>query len=513
MSVHNKSVSLFSAVLISMTCMVGSGWLFSAQLGAAQAGNWSFLSWFFAAMIMISVGLCFSVIVRQFPVRGATVRASALSHNPIFGMPFAFANWFAVVVIIATEAQATTQYLGGVLADRSNLNNILMHNGALTVDGKLFALALLIGYLMINYYGVKLLSKINNVATVFKVFVPLFAVIVFLIAAFTEKQNGSTAMTNFHLETNNEHYGFFAAIMAIVNAGLLYSFNGFQTIVSYTSEVKKPQRTIPLAIVLSVLITLGLYMLLQFAFMAAVPHDVLVAKGGWSGLNFGSPLMKLAILLGINFLVILLIADSVISPSAAGYTYMGSASRMLYAMSSERQMPGFFAQLHPVHRISRRAMWLNFILASIFLIKADSWAGLMVIVTGYNIIGYMAAPISMGAFAPQKRWMGAGIFSILSLVLLTLNPSDLRLVVLSLTLVILVYALTQSAIVSGAKIFAFILPFVGYLWFEWVIVSLFAVVTTVLITIITAIIFYWLITMPKFVNLCQRYRPENVIED
>lgn len=37
-----KKMTLFSAVLIGVTSMVGSGWLFSAQLTAKAAGNWAF---------------------------------------------------------------------------------------------------------------------------------------------------------------------------------------------------------------------------------------------------------------------------------------------------------------------------------------------------------------------------------------------------------------------------------------------------------------------------------------
>ena len=512
-----NSMSLFSAVLIGVTCMIGSGWLFSSQLTAVQAGNWGFLAWFMAAILVIMIGLCYNVVVRYYPVRGATARSSALSHNGIFGMPFAFANWFGIMVVIATEAQATTQYLGGALGDSSTLSNIFMSDGALTRYGKLIALLFLIGYLMVNYYGVKLLAKVNNVVTVLKVFVPTFAVIVFLIAAFGSNATQGSAMANFQ-QAANENYGIISAFLAIVNAGLIYSFNGFQTIVSYSSEVKNPKRNVPLSIILSVLVALTLYLLLQVGFMAAVPHQELMAQGGWHHLNFDSPLMKLAVLLGINFLVILLLADSVISPSATGYTYMGSASRMLYAMSSEKQMPSFLAKLHPKHHVSRPSLLLNFILAAIFLWNADSWAGLMVIVTGYHIIGYMAAPMSMGAFEPKKRYPGSVVFALLGLLLLTLGQHDLFMVVISLSIVMLVYGLTQSGQGQVKLIFHFALPFLVYLWTMLVVIELYhymllPVIVSFVLAIAVSMIFYWMATAPNFVNACQKHRGKVDIVD
>ena len=80
-SSKKSHISLLSATLLSTTCMMGSGWLFSAQLSAQIAGNWSFLAWILAAVFVLAVGLCLSKVVSVYPIRGATARSSALSHN------------------------------------------------------------------------------------------------------------------------------------------------------------------------------------------------------------------------------------------------------------------------------------------------------------------------------------------------------------------------------------------------------------------------------------------------
>jgi len=72
-----KKISLFSATALSATSMVGSGWLFSAQLNAKLAGNYAFLAWVLAAILVMGVGLCLSQVVSVFPVRGATSRSGS----------------------------------------------------------------------------------------------------------------------------------------------------------------------------------------------------------------------------------------------------------------------------------------------------------------------------------------------------------------------------------------------------------------------------------------------------
>ena len=256
-----KKISLFSATALAATSMVGSGWLFSAQLNAKLAGNYAFLAWLLAAILVMAVGLCLSQVVSVYPVRGATSRSSALSHNGVFGMPFAFANWFGIMAVVATEAQATTQYLSSAIH-----SNTLMSDTGLTIAGKLFALAILFLYLVINYYGIRLLAKVNNAITILKIFTPLFTISLFLIAKFDT--------SNFSLITNSV-YSAGSAIGAIVSAGLIYSYNGFQLSVAFASEIKNPRRNVPLSIIISVVLVMCVYMLLQLAFMGAVPHEIL----------------------------------------------------------------------------------------------------------------------------------------------------------------------------------------------------------------------------------------------
>ncbi len=484
---HHKKISLFSATALSATAMVGSGWLFSAQLNAQLAGNYAFLAWFLAALLVMGVGLCLAQVVSVFPVRGATSRSSALSHNPVFGMPFAFANWFGLMVCVATEAQATTQYLSAALK-----NTDLMDDHGLTFYGKLFALGILFLYLVINFYGIKLLAKVNNTVTALKIFTPILTIVLLLLAKFDT--------TNFNLASNNV-YTLGSALSAIVGAGLIYSYNGFQLAVAFASEIKNPKKNVPLSIIISICLVMGVYMVLQLSFMGSVPHEMLQA--GWSSLNFHSPLVNLAMLLGLNFLVVLLMADSVISPSGTGYAYLGASSRMFYGMAAEGQMPQWtIAKLNPIYNLCRRSLLINWALVALVLWNADSWASLMVVVSGYNLLGYMAAPISMGAIKPKTRIWGSGVFVLLGLIMTTLPSHDLLMMILSLVTLMVIYGSIQLAKHTNLKVLmALITPFMAYLGLIYVYQNLVYVA-------LVSLSFYWLITSPRFVQFCKTHKVE-----
>lgn len=486
-------ISLFSATALSATAMVGSGWLFSAQLNAKLAGNYAFLAWILAAILVMGVGLCISQVVSVYPVRGVITRSSALSHNNTFGMPFAFANWFGIMVSIATEAQATTQYLSAVIK-----NSSLMDSTGLTIHGKLLALLILIIYLMINFYGIKLLSRVNNVITVLKIFTPLFTIGILLLAHFDTR--------NFVLSSHagaSDTIG--SAFAAMVGAGLIYSYNGFQLSAAFASEIKNPTRNVPLSIILSIIIVMVVYMLLQLAFMGAVPHHMIV--NGWASLNFHSPLMNLALLLGINFLALILIADSIVSPSGTGYSYLGGASRMLYAMAAEKQMPAWFAKIDPVYNFSKRSMLINFVLAALILWNSKSWASLMLVVTGYNLIGYMAAPISMGALKPKTRIFGLIIFVILGLIMTTMPPKDMLLMNSSIMGLLIIYGIIQvmTKNLKLSALFALNIPFLAYLWLLYLNQNL------IFAGIISGL-FFLLVSSAGYVKYCKVHKGESVAD-
>lgn len=495
MSNQSKKISLLSAIAISSTSMVGSGWLFSAQLNAKTAGNYAFVAWIVAALFVLCVGLCMAQVVAKYPVRGATTRSSSLSHNNIFGMPFAFANWFGIIVVVPTEAQATTQYLAAAAK-----STILMDPTGLTVYGKLFALGILFLYLVVNYYGIRLLAKVNNVVTVFKIFAPIFAVVVFLIARFDT--------SNFTL-ASNANYGLSSAFTAIVGGGLIYSYNGFQLPASFASEIKNPKKNIARSMIISIVLVMLLYLLLQLSFMGAVPHDM-IATAGWSALNFHSPLLNIALLLGLHFLSTVLAVDSMVSPSGTGYSYLGGSSRMFYAMAVAGQMPKWaISKLHPKYNLCRRSMLINWFIAALVLWNSDNWAALMLVVTGYHVVGYMAAPISMGAINAKTRIFGVVVFAVTGFVMATIPERNLIIINVSIMVLLLIYGIVtiRNKIVTLKHLLIFNLPIIAYLW------SIYFLTQNLVALVVVSVVFYFFVTHPKYVTFCRSVAHADVDEE
>lgn len=90
------------------------------------------------------------------------------------------------------------------------------------------------------------------------------------------------------------------------------------------SEVKNPQRTIPVALILSVVLSTIIYVLLQLAFLGSIPTDML--GGGWAEISkqFSLPYRDIAITLGMGWLAFMVVCDAIVSPSGTGNIYMNA---------------------------------------------------------------------------------------------------------------------------------------------------------------------------------------------
>ena len=68
---------------------------------------------------------------------------------------------------------------------------------------------------------------------------------------------------------------------------------------------------------------------------------------------------------------------------------------MLTAMAQDKQMPSFFHRIHPIYHFSRRSLYFNILLALSLLWFFPSWESLVIIVSLFHIISYMACPIAL----------------------------------------------------------------------------------------------------------------------
>jgi amino acid transporter len=260
-------------------------------------------------------------------------------------------------------------------------------HGELTAPGLAIAAGLMIVYFLLNFWSVKLFAHSNTAITTFKLIVPAATGLALIAAGFHAENFGVDA----HGESNSTNLA--AVLTAVATAGIVFSFNGFQNPVNLAGEARDPARSIPFAVLGSILLATVIYVILQLAYLGAVP-PALLAKAGWHGLDFRSPFAQLALIVNLNWLAILLYADAFVSPSGTGITYTAGTARMIYGMVRNGTLPGVLGRLHPVYGVPRAAMWFNLIVSFLFLFFFRGWATLAAVISVALIISYLIGPVS-----------------------------------------------------------------------------------------------------------------------
>jgi len=117
---------------------------------------------------------------------------------------------------------------------------------------------------------------------------------------------------------------------------LIYAFVGFEGAVVPAGEAKKPERDMPLGLLLGLGIVAVLYMGIQLVSQAAVP-EIAQSK---------TPLLDVSARLFGSFGAILLMVGVAASVLANLVSSMFSATRVTYALSIEKSLPRWFGEVH-----------------------------------------------------------------------------------------------------------------------------------------------------------------------
>lgn len=378
----HKQLSLVDLTLIGLGAIFGSGWLFSAGHVAALAGPAGILSWLIGGAAVLLLGLVYCELGAALPRAGGAVRYPAYSHGALLGSLMGFITLIAFSSLIAIETVACRQYAAAWFPSLSRSGS-----GDPTVLGWIVQLLLLTVFFLLNYFSVRTFAKANNIISIFKFVVPLLVIVVLL--------------THFQPHNMQVHgfapFGFAGVEGAVSAGGIIFAYLGLTPIISVASEVRDPQRTIPIALILSVLLSTVIYLLLQVAFLGSIPGAMLAH--GWSaiGTEFSLPYHDIALALGIGWLAVLVVSDAMISPSGTGNIYMNATPRIVYGWARSGSFFKLFTRIDSQSGIPRPALWLTFALAVFWTLPFPSWEAMIGVVSAALVLSYAVAPVTVAA--------------------------------------------------------------------------------------------------------------------
>ncbi|MGH9071074.1 MAG: APC family permease, partial [Acidimicrobiales bacterium] len=384
-------------LMLSLGAIIGSGWLFAVLSADSSAGGASVVSWVVGGILVLFIALSYSEVAAMLPRSGAVVRYPHLTHGGFAGFILGWAYVLASSSVPAIEAIATVQYLAPhtpanwqLLSQHANEKSLLHFP-----EGFLFTLFLLLVFFFINVVGARFMGRFNSGVMIWKLGIPILTFI-FLFAL------------SFHASNLTAGGGFAALgtkkIFEIIpGAGIVFSFLGFRQALDYGGEARRPQRDIPMATILSVLVGIVIYSLLQLSFTGGINWGVLHLKvGDWAGLGkltttASSPFYAILKSSGVGFLgafAAFLLADAVVSPTGTGYVYLGTGGRTIFGMGTSGYFPSQVKAIGRT-RVPWVALLASLVVAVLFTIPSKSWYGLVGFITSATVFTYIMGGVGI----------------------------------------------------------------------------------------------------------------------
>jgi amino acid transporter len=384
-----RELGLIGATWASETSIIGSGWLFAPLTAVLLIGGGAWLAWIVAAIIVIVLALSHAELGAMYPVSGGTARFPHFAFGSVAGIGFGFFSYVQAVTIAPIECYAFVTYASYYWPGLFNADKDKITGAGLVVTVLLMAV-----FTAINFLAMRIFARVNNVVTWWKVAVPVLAIIVLL---FKFKPGNFTA-AGIGLFPG----GIRGLTAALPLSGIIFAYSGFEQADQLAGEIKNPGRNLPRAIIVSILIGTVIYVLLQIAFIGALPASA-IGNGLQKITNpeiLAGPFAAVAALGGLAWLAHILRVDAFVSPSGTGLIYTTGTSRVSYGLARNRYYPQIFGKVN-----NNGVPWVGLIFAFLFgllfLLPFPSWRSLVGIIVGASVLMYAGAPLSVGAFRRQ----------------------------------------------------------------------------------------------------------------
>lgn len=355
----------FTAVVINT--IIGAGIFGLPAKVYAAIGSYSLLAFVACAVIIALVVLCYAEVSSRFSATGGPYLYAREAFGSAVGFEVGWLYWIVRVATFAANCNLLVTYLGFFLPGANE--------GAMRVCLVTVVVAVIT---IVNLVGIRESAMMTNVFTVGKL-VPL---LVFAIVGmfFVSPQN-------FRFDIVPEYGAFSSAVLL-----LIYAFVGFEASVVLTGETKEPGKTIPFGLITGLLIVAAFYIAIQTVSIGTLPE---LAKSDRPIADAAAAFMGP---LGGAFITV----GALISIFGNLNVGVLASTRMLFAMSEQRDLPAVFEKTHAKFKTPYIAILATAVVILILTIQS-SFLTAVAIATITRLLVYATTCLALPVFRNREN--------------------------------------------------------------------------------------------------------------
>lgn len=251
-----RELGLFTATCLIVGNMVGTG-VFLLPAALAPFGSYAIIGWLISTVGAVCLAFIFSYLARRIPLSGGIYAYSRKTFGDYIGFQVAWNYWIAACV-------GNAAFLIGIPAYLSILFPSLAEDRGL---GLIVGFGIYWSFVAIHCLGIKEAAFVQNVTTILKLLplllIPMFGLFFIQIDHFAFQMPSSANGSIFK-------------VLAETTILTIWAFIGIESATIPAQAIKNPEKTIPRATILGVLISAFIYISGAIAIIGLVSSQELI---------------------------------------------------------------------------------------------------------------------------------------------------------------------------------------------------------------------------------------------
>jgi basic amino acid/polyamine antiporter, APA family len=332
----SRDLNLFTITMIGVGGMIGAGIFVLTGTAAGVAGPALILAFLLNGIVTTMTGMAYAELGSAFPRAGGGYVWVKEGLGGAQGFLAGWMDWFAHTLAGSLYALGFGRFAAEMWIVAG------LPSGGLAVQQMTLAFMTLIVlvFTAVNYRGASETGRVGNIVTLAKIAI-LGLFVLFGMVAMARTEAWHARFTTGFLPN-----GLGGVLLAM---GLTFiAFEGYEIIAQSGEEVVNPRRNIPRAVFAAIAIAVAIYLLVGFTVIGATVAPEGLKAHEYLGLAKEVAVVEVArqvIPFGLG--AVLLLVSGLVSTMSALNATTYSSSRVSFAMGRDRNLPAFFARVHP----------------------------------------------------------------------------------------------------------------------------------------------------------------------
>lgn len=341
-----RVLGLWQLTAIGIGGIIGVGvFVLAGQQAALNAGPAVALAFVIAGIASAAAALCYAEFAGMIPVTGS---AYTYGYAVLGELPAWLIGWDLLLeyaLIVAVVAIGWSGYVQSFLASIGIVLPVWAQGALGTGDGRVFnviAALVTLGVAALLVFRTEWGARFNTFVVAIKV--AAVALVIGVGVFYVNPENWHPFIPERVVGTDGVgHFGWRG--IATAAAVVFFAVFGYDTLTTAAEESKNPQRDLPRAVLLSLGISMAMYLAVSL---------VLTGIAKYPTLNTEAPVADAFKNIGLGGLAAAISASAVFGLVSVLFAFMLGAARIWFALARDGLLPAWFAHVHPRHGTPHR---------------------------------------------------------------------------------------------------------------------------------------------------------------